>query len=97
MSFLFIWQLTFSAPLSIASGTIGLAQYATYIFPALGNAKKVTLPVLGVVEINAIPVVLVAIGALGVASFSLVPAHYTNRAAVKVLMGRVMLTILWSG
>src|SRR5881396_2967873 len=31
MSFLFIWQLTFSAPLSIASGSIGLAQYATYI------------------------------------------------------------------
>src|SRR6266542_4975856 len=28
MSFLFIWQLTFSAPLSIASGSIGLAQYA---------------------------------------------------------------------
>jgi amino acid transporter len=33
MSFLFIWQLTFSAPLSIASGCIGLAQYATYIVP----------------------------------------------------------------
>src|SRR5437667_8581813 len=32
MSFLFIWQLTFSAPLSIASGSIGLSQYATYIF-----------------------------------------------------------------
>src|ERR1700752_4782889 len=35
MSFLFIWQLTFSAPLSIASGSIGLAQYATYIFPRM--------------------------------------------------------------
>src|ERR1700740_2634260 len=55
MSFLFIWQLTFSAPLSIASGSIGLAQYATYIFPRLGNATKVTLPVLGDIEINAIP------------------------------------------
>src|SRR5919198_2513745 len=58
MSFLFIWQLTFSAPLSIASGSIGLAQYATYIFPALGGARKVTLPILGNVEINAIPVAL---------------------------------------
>ncbi|HWW75893.1 MAG TPA: amino acid permease, partial [Pyrinomonadaceae bacterium] len=28
MSFLFIWQLTFSAPLSIASGCIGFAMYA---------------------------------------------------------------------
>src|SRR5215212_3047818 len=56
MSFLFIWQLTFSAPLSIASGCIGFAQYATYIFPALGAGRRVTVPVLGVVEINAIPV-----------------------------------------
>jgi hypothetical protein len=55
MSFLFIWQLTFSAPLSIASGSIGLAQYATYMFPSLGGMTKVALPLLGQVEINAIP------------------------------------------
>src|SRR6202795_4319561 len=47
MSFLFIWQLTFSAPLSMASGAIGLSQYATYIFPGLGHETKVTLPILG--------------------------------------------------
>src|SRR5436190_12745649 len=35
LSFLFVWQLTFSAPLSIASGCIGLAQYAGYLWPAL--------------------------------------------------------------
>jgi amino acid transporter len=34
-SFLYIWQLGFSAPLSIASGCIGLAQYAAYLWPAL--------------------------------------------------------------
>src|SRR5947208_10701341 len=71
LSFLFIWQLTFSAPLSIASGSIGLAQYAMYIFPGLGNATKVTLPVLGDIEINAIPVAMVAIAALAVAVFLL--------------------------
>src|ERR687884_1204695 len=59
MSFLFIWQLTFSAPLSMASGCIGLAQYATYIFPGLGRETKVLVPVLGNVEINALPVALV--------------------------------------
>src|SRR4029079_6601667 len=64
MSFLFIWQLTFSAPLSIASGSIGLAQYSTYIFPSLVGMNKVALPILGQVEINAIPVALVAIAAL---------------------------------
>ena len=37
-SFLYIWQLGFSAPLSIASGCIGLAQYAAYLWPSLGNA-----------------------------------------------------------
>ena len=35
ISFLFIWQLSFSAPLSIASGAIGLAGYASYFFPGL--------------------------------------------------------------
>src|SRR5215831_7799226 len=35
MSFLFVWQLSFSAPLSIASGCIGLAHYATYLLPGL--------------------------------------------------------------
>src|SRR6266702_1160700 len=71
MSFLFIWQLTFSAPLSIASGSIGLAQYATYIFPGLGQETRVMLPIMGNVEINAIPVALVAIAAVGLAVFLL--------------------------
>src|SRR5437868_4271705 len=35
ISFLFIWQLSFSAPLSIASGCIGLSQYAGYFWPGL--------------------------------------------------------------
>jgi amino acid transporter len=37
LSFLYIWQLSFTAPLSIASGCIGLAQYASYLWPALGR------------------------------------------------------------
>jgi APA family basic amino acid/polyamine antiporter len=41
ISFLYIWQLGFSAPLSIASGCIGLAQYAAYLWPELNS------PVLG--------------------------------------------------
>jgi len=32
LSFLFVWQLSFSAPLSVASGCIGLAQYASYLW-----------------------------------------------------------------
>src|SRR3982750_3000278 len=52
MSFLFIWQLTFSAPLSIASGGIGFAGYATYVFPVLDQTFfarefKFALPLMG--------------------------------------------------
>ncbi|HTU50662.1 MAG TPA: amino acid permease, partial [Acidobacteriaceae bacterium] len=35
LSFLYIWQLTFSAPLSTASGAVGLSQYAAYLWPKL--------------------------------------------------------------
>jgi amino acid transporter len=37
LAFLFIFQLTFSAPLSVASGCIGLSQYATYLWPGLAG------------------------------------------------------------
>lgn len=37
MSFLFVWQLLFSAPLSIASGCVGLSRYAVYVWPALDH------------------------------------------------------------
>jgi basic amino acid/polyamine antiporter, APA family len=37
MSFLFVWQLIFSAPLSVASGCLGIARYAAYVWPSLGR------------------------------------------------------------
>jgi APA family basic amino acid/polyamine antiporter len=48
ISFLFIWQLSFSAPLSIASGCIGLAGYAAYYWPGLETvyaAHTAALPI----------------------------------------------------
>jgi amino acid transporter len=95
MSFLFIWQLTFSAPLSIASGSIGLAQYATYIFPGMGQERKVTILVLGNLDINAIPVALAAIGALVVAVFMLYRRITFIERLSKFLWVGVMLTIVW--
>ncbi len=52
LSFLFVWQLTFSAPLSIASGCIGLSLYAAYLWPSLLHPvaslhAAVPLPLLG--------------------------------------------------
>src|SRR4029077_14531664 len=46
LSSLFVWQLTFSAPLSMASGCIGFAQYAAFLWPALRESlfnRAVTL------------------------------------------------------
>jgi len=36
LSFLFIWQMLFRAPLSMASGLIGFADYADYAFESFG-------------------------------------------------------------
>ncbi|HEY0796708.1 MAG TPA: APC family permease [Acidisarcina sp.] len=41
LSFLYIWQLGFSAPLSIASGCIGLSQYAAYLWPTLNRNASI--------------------------------------------------------
>ena len=54
-SFLFIWQLTFSAPLSIASGAIGLSGYASFLWPSLDQKYFVRdflvhIPALGPLE-----------------------------------------------
>ena len=35
MAFLFIWQFILSGPLEIASGYIGFANYARYVWPGL--------------------------------------------------------------
>lgn len=95
MSFLFIWQLTFSAPLSIASGGIGLAQYASYIFPWMGTASKVAVPLLGNVEINALPVILVAVAAVALAVFLLYRRITLIEKLSKFLWIGVVLAILW--
>ncbi len=57
ISFLFIWQLSFSAPLSIASGCIGVADYAGYFWPKLGHAylshtANAHIPLVGNLEIS---------------------------------------------
>jgi APA family basic amino acid/polyamine antiporter len=38
ISFLYVWQFTLTAPLSIASGAIGLGEYAAYLVPRLNRS-----------------------------------------------------------
>ena len=107
LSFLFVWQLSFSAPLSIASGCIGLAQYASYLSKPLGTvlwsrSLAVDVPLLGNLSADVVLsyATLVAIGACALAGFLL----YRNIAAIssisKLLLAGVIAAIavvIWTG
>src|SRR5215218_10781376 len=54
MAFLFVWQFVLSGPLEIASGYIGFAAYAKYIWTGLGRGGAIAL----IVAIGALNVVL---------------------------------------
>src|SRR3982750_869045 len=95
MSFLFIWQLTFSAPLSIASGALGLSQYSTFIWPSMGSLTKVAVPVLGTVEINSWPIVFMGIGVRAVAVFLLYRRITIIEKFAKFLWVGVAAAIVW--
>src|SRR5258706_5224187 len=78
MSFLFIWQLTFSAPLSIASGCIGLSQYAGYLWPALRDVLAahqfhISIPAIGTtaVDVSVTKGTFLAMGTVAFAVFLL--------------------------
>lgn len=102
MSFLFIWQLTFSAPLSIASGCIGFAMYAVYAFPGLDRAitaadLRFPLPLVGDLNVS-VQVTLssfVAVGVCLLAVFLLYRKITIIERLSRFLWVGVMLTILW--
>jgi amino acid transporter len=102
MSFLFVWQLTFSAPLSIASGCIGFAMYAAYAVPSLdvtlaARELHVPLPLLGDINLS-VAVTLgtfVAVGTCMLAVFLLYRKITIIERMSKLLWVGVMLTIVW--
>ncbi len=95
VSFLFIWQLSFSAPLSIASGAVGLSQYASFFWPGLetvwtSRTWGLNLPLLGPLRLTwvAMPATVVAIGIVLFTAFLL----YRRITAISKLS-----TVLWVG
>jgi amino acid transporter len=46
LSFLYVWQVSFTAPLSIASGCIGLSSFLAWFWPGLDKAPLAALPAL---------------------------------------------------
>jgi basic amino acid/polyamine antiporter, APA family len=102
ISFLFIWQLSFSAPLSIASGCVGLSQYAAYFFPGLEQVWaernwSLDLPLLGKLQLSwvAMPATVVAIGACLFTAFLLYRRITVIGRLSKLLWVGVMGTIGW--
>ena len=89
LAFLFVFQLMFSAPLSVASGSIGLSQYAAYLVPALHGSW------LHWGRLSFGPGTLVAIAAVALAVLLL----YRNLASLRLLSyglwTTVIATLLW--
>src|SRR5260221_2872321 len=68
VGFLFIWQFILSGPLEIASGYIGFANYAGYIWTGLTPGRQLALcAAVGVVNIALLYRRITAIGAITVA------------------------------
>ncbi len=95
LSFLFIWQLSFSAPLSIASGCIGLSHYAGYLWPSLNrtflaHTMHLGLPLIGTLEVSVLvmPATLVSIATCGLVVLLL----YRRITAIEK-----MAALLWIG
>jgi basic amino acid/polyamine antiporter, APA family len=102
ISFLFIWQLSFSAPLSIATGCIGLAGYAAYYWPGLETvyaAHNAVLHIPWAGDLQASWIVTggtaVAIGVCGLATLLLYRRITVIGKLSKVLWVCVMGTIGW--
>jgi amino acid transporter len=102
VSFLFIWQLSFSAPLSIASGAVGLSQYAAFFWPGLERVWSTRtwgakLPALGTIQLTwaVMPATLLAIGVCLLTAFLLYRRITAIARLTKVLWAGVMGTIGW--
>ncbi|MDR3747444.1 MAG: APC family permease [Acidobacteriota bacterium] len=102
LSFLFIWQLSFSAPLSVASGCIGLAHYAGYLSPGLervlaSHTLHLGLPLLGTLEASLVvmPATFIAIATCVCVMFLLYRRITAIGKLAELLWVVVIGSVLW--
>jgi len=102
ISFLFVWQLSFSAPLSIASGAIGLAGYASYFWPGLEKQQiahhwSVPIPLLGKLQLHWLVsgATFLAIGMVALATVLLYRKITSIGWISKLLLAGVIGTMFW--
>ncbi len=91
LSFLFLFQVFFSCPMSVASGAIGLSQYATFVAPSLAGHAVLHSMRLGLYTagVSFSPMTLLAIAAVVLATVLL----YRNLTGIGRISG-VMLTLV---
>jgi amino acid transporter len=102
LSFLFIWQLSFSAPLSIASGCIGLAHYAGYIWPSLEHNLlthniHLGIPLIGALDVSVLvmPATFVAMATCALVMFLLYRRITVIGKLAELLWVGVALAVGW--
>ena len=72
LAFLFVWQFVLTTPFLLASGYIGFAQYAAYVWPALGESaveQHLVAAGAGLVTIVLLARVIRRVAAISVALF----------------------------
>ncbi len=97
LSFLFLFQVFFSCPLSVASGAIGLSQYATFLAPSLTRHTLLHSVHLGpyAAAISIGPTTFVAIAAVLLAVI-LLYRDLTRIGALSIVMLSIVLgAIAW--
>ncbi len=92
-AFLFVWQISFSAPLSIASGAVGVSRYAVYLFPWLETGIATGPAGHHFEVING--TTCLAIGLVLLAVLLLMRGIHAISKISWVLWGGVMVTLAW--
>jgi amino acid transporter len=100
LKFLFVWQFLFSAPLEVATGAIGLAQYVGYLWPVLKQAAwhwqaATAWPLLGRLDWEVTWGQILAMGVM-LAITALAYRRIEEAGRLMVLLWMVMLaTVAW--
>jgi amino acid transporter len=98
LKFRFVWQFLFSGPLEVASGALGLAQYAGYFWPVLKQVSwrwDVAIPLIGAVEWRVENGQLFAIAAMaGIIALAYRRIEAAGRLMVVLWVG-MLATVAW--
>jgi APA family basic amino acid/polyamine antiporter len=96
LSFLFVFQLCFSAPLSVASGCIGLAQYAGFLTPLRMGAVHALRMGPYSFGVSVGPATWLAIGVVGLAVLLLYRRLAAMRGLATAMLAVVLMTLGWA-